>query len=148
MEKTETKEEEYKLAPGNEPWPEMDIAHMQLGVNQIVVKTLGLKKELEMTEFGIKDIEKEIQTSIDNQAMVIKSETMKLNSMMFDRDNRLTILKNRNRIDELRSETATNERNIKAFKMQIAAGRPIRKKKEEKEKLDCEPKENGTKNNT
>ena len=113
-----------KLNPGHEPWPESDRARMQLGINQLVVKTLTLEQELSNIKTGLHEIDKEIQMNIDQAAIEVKAAKMKLAGMLYDQKEEITIKRNKNSVIEKEMELAHNKKNIIAFEIQLAGGRP------------------------
>ena len=126
----EKSDEENKLKPGHEPWPKEEVARMQLGINQLVYKTLNLESELLRTNTGLDEMDKEIQANIDQQAIKVKLEKMNLADLLFDQTHEITIKKHKNRKAEIEQEIALNQHNIKAHQAMLGGGRP--KKKEEK----------------
>ncbi|HEA46457.1 MAG TPA: hypothetical protein ENH99_01620 [Candidatus Pacearchaeota archaeon] len=115
-----------KLKKGHEPWPEQQKKIMQLGVDQLIQKRDSMRQELMTEKTGLNEMDKEVQTNIDQAAMAVKAANMSLASLLFDQKYEITIGKHKNRVVELEQEIATHEHNINHFQIQLAEGRPVR----------------------
>ena len=123
-----------KLKSGHESWPYHEKKVMQLGIDQLIQKKDSLRQERLTEQTGLVEMEKEIQTNIDQAALQVKAAKMALASLLFDQDNGITINKHKNRVIELEQEIDRSAHNIEVFQKQLDEGRPIPKKPKEADK--------------